>query len=355
MLSTGLSSCNEEVSKRYEAKPVALGRMNEVVLIADKDLATGAIRDSFDLYFGSSYPIMPTPEPIFDIRHFTTEELEHEPLRKELRTYVVLADINDEDSPTTKMIKQDLGAERFREAKEGLLTSSVGKAKWAKKQIIIYLFARGEEALAKVIREKFPAVAKRINQHDEEQLAASLFAVRNANPGLQTKIARQFGLDIRIPADFNVAINDPEVPFLWLRKDTKDAILNMTFAKYSYTDPGQLDKDAMLALRNTIGKNYITSNTAGSYMTSNETDLPLYEYVSQLEGTYVKEIRGVWEMTKDYMGGPFVLYGIVNEAKRELIVVDVFVYAAGKQKRNYIQQLDYLVKQSKLALATEGR
>jgi hypothetical protein len=341
-------SCNDDLAKKYEAKPVALGRMNEIVLLTDGELEEGMIRDSFNFYFGSAYPIMPTPEPLFDIRHFTLLELEQEPLRKELRTYVLLADISKPDSRATKMLRSDLGEERFRKAKEGLLTSSVGRDKWAKKQIIVYLFADGEQALAKVIREKFPAVAQRVNQHDQEQLSTSIYAVRSDNPGLRKKIGDNFGIDLRIPGDFNVAINEAANSFIWLRKDTKDAILNMTVSTYPYTGPEMLTKESISDLRDAYGERYVTSSTEGSYMVTNRQDLPMFESTEPLGENYMKEIRGIWEMTKDYMGGPFVAYAIVNEKKQELVLVDVFVYAAGKSKRNYIQQLDYIVKQASI-------
>ena len=114
-ISTVLSlySCNEEMAKTYEYKPMAMARMNEIVAVADKDLWEGAVQDTFNYYFQSAYPIMPTPEPMFDVRHFTPIQLDNESLRKELRTYIVLADLNDPESSTTKMLRRDLGEERF--------------------------------------------------------------------------------------------------------------------------------------------------------------------------------------------------------------------------------------------------
>ena len=40
-------------------------------------------------------------------------------------------------------------------------------------------------------------------------------------------------------------------------------------------------------------------------MKSNTVDLPVYEYAYQLNGSYTKELRGIWEMENDFMGGPF--------------------------------------------------
>lgn len=83
-------------------------------------------------------------------------------------------------------------------------------------------------------------------------------------------------------------------------------------------------------------------------MVVNDKDLPVYEYKSELDGFYMKEIRGVWEMEKDFFGGPFISYAIVKDLDKEIILIDVFVYAPGKDKRIHMQQLDYLIKQAKV-------
>ena len=339
-----LSGCNEELARKYEAKPTALGRLNEIVFISDQSLLDSPIKDTTIFYFESSYPIMPTPEPMFDLRFFSLKDLEYEPLRKELRTYILLANLDDMESLATQMVRNDLGEERFKQAKAGSITSSVGRDKWAKNQILIYLFGNGMDDLAKTIKKSYSAVAKRINDHDRHQLASSVYAVKQENLGLTRQIQEKYGVELLIPGDFLVAIEDSKNDFLWLRKDTKDAILNMTISKLEYKGPEMLYKDFITQHRDKLGKRYITSTTPGSYLVTNTDDLPIYEYVGEKDGMYLKEFRGIWEMTDDYMGGPYVTYAIVNEGNSELVIIDTFVYAAGKDKRNYVQQLEYIVK-----------
>ena len=96
-----LWSCKNDMTKVFEAKPVAMGRMNEIIAVADEDLWDSPVKDTFNYYFQSAYPIMPAPEPMFDVRFYSPRELGHEPLRKELRTYIVLADLEDLDATTT--------------------------------------------------------------------------------------------------------------------------------------------------------------------------------------------------------------------------------------------------------------
>lgn len=342
------AGCDQNTQQQWEAKPTALGKLNEIVLVTDDDLAEAAVRDTFDYYFGSSYPIMPSPEPMFDIRHFTVKELKFEPLRKQLRTYVILADISDQESDATQMLIQDLGKERLREAKEGLLTSSVGRDKWARNQLLIYLFADGRKALERLIAEKYSAVAKRINQHDKEQLAAGIYAIKNINPGLSNRIAEQVGIEIDVPGVYQVALDKLDEDFVWLRHDGKEHISNIIVTRHDYTGPDMLTKEGLTQLRDMHGKAYVQGGSAGSYMVTNTSNLPIYHEVTSVDGNYAVEMRGIWEMTDDFTGGPYITMAIVNEAEQSLILLDGFVLAPSRPKRKYIQELEYIFERAKV-------
>lgn len=341
-------ACNSEVKQKLDAKGTALGKMNEIVVIADKEIWEGAVGDTFRYYFESAYPIMPQPEPIFDLRHFTVEELNGQPLRKELRTYTVLADLSDMDSPTTRMVKRDLGSEKYNEAmKGGKKFSSVGRDKWARGQLLVYLYAPDRNGLQKAINASFPAIAKRVHQHDEKQLRSTIYVDR-VNQGLSQKVKERFNVAFDVPGDFVVATDDVENNVLWLRKTGEKADQNIVLQKISYTDALQFTKQGVIALRNEFGSRYVTSDEEGDVMIVDEEHLPVYEYSLELDKHYGKEFRGIWEMTKAFSGGPFNTYVILNEKQRELIYIDVFVLAPGTTKRNHMMQLDHIVKTAKV-------
>ncbi len=348
ILALFLLACNGEVTKSFEAKATALGKMNEIVVIADDNVWDGMVGDSFKYYFGSAYPIMPSPEPMFDLRHFTTEDLYAEPLRKELRTYVVLADLSDFDSPTTRMVKKDIGDTRIGEAmRNPEISSSVGRDKWARNQLMIYLFGKDRQTLAHAISSNFSAAAKRVNEHDEKQLKERVYAF-DLNLGYQAKLEDYFNVKLEIPADYKEAKFVEEDPMLWLRKDTKDAILNMVFFKIPYVQSDQFTKQMIIDKINEYGTNYVDSEKADDVFVVNQDDLPVYEYAAQIDGQYAKELRGLWEMTNSFSGGPFTANLITTESGKDLVLVLSYVYAPGEEKRDLIQQLDYMVKQMEL-------
>jgi len=340
-------SCNNEVTQKLEPKSSALGRMNEIVVIADEDVWNGAIGDTFRFYFNSAYPILPAPEPVFDLRHFTIQQLDGQPLRKELRTYAILADLSDIESPTTLMVKKDLGSEKFNSAvRTGSPSTSVGKEKWARGQLLVYLFGQNKKALFENIKNSFPAVAKRVNGHDSKQLESSLYFDK-INMGITRKVTERFGVEIMIPGGFVVSTDDKENNLMWLQKETDDAILNIVFKKSDYNNENQLSKNSIIAMRDDFGKKYVDPLTEGNFMVTNTSDLPVYEYNFKLDGQYAKEFRGVWELTQQFSGGPFITYVALSPDQKSFIYIDAFITAPGAKKRDKMMRMDYMVKSTK--------
>ncbi len=341
-----LNACSSEVGSKYRPKSPAFGKMNDIVVICDKNVWESFIGDTFSYYYESAFPVMTQPEAIFDLRHMTSEEVMADDLKKQLRTFIVLANLGDANSPTSKWVGEDLGADKKGKAMaDTSFFSSVGTDKWAKGQLIVYLFGKDLNALTQSIVKTFPAVAKRIQEHDKAQLEANVYSHKNNNEGAQQQLIRDYGLDIKIPADY---VKSPlKSDFTWYRKDFNGMSQHLIFARKKYTSPSDLSKAALLAWRDELTKS-IEGSVKGSFMKTNAVDLPVYEYAYQLNSTYTKELRGIWEMENDFMGGPFFNYTLLNAATNEIIMIDAFVFAPGKEKRDYMQQLDHIVKTARL-------
>jgi len=337
----GMIGCGN--NSQFSVKPIAMGRINDVVILADKETTDSPLGDTIISYFESAYPVLPAQEPIFNVRLMTPADLVAKPLKRELRTYVIIADLKDTASATTKMLQQDLGKDKWQRAlTDTAFHTSVGMNKWAQGQLIIYLFGNGDEELSKVIAANFSTVARRINMHDQSNLFATVYGIRQEDKGLQKTIADNFGIDIKLPQTFNKALEKDN--FLWLRMDYDGANQSIVIQKFPYKDKSQFDVSEIINLRNTYGKAYIKTGSSDAYMTTNVIDLPTLEYTYTNNGLYTKEVRGIWETENDFMGGPFVSYLMLDEAKNEVIFIDVFVFAPGKQKRDFMQQLDIIVK-----------
>ena len=249
--------------------------------------------------------------------------------------------MNASTSATSGLVREDLSKSNIFDPLQGKPSiSTIGKDKWAHGQILVYVVADGYDNLAAAVGEHFPTVSARVRQHDRKQLNQSTYT-RGNNLGLSRKVKELIGVNIDIPFEYVQAKEVEEENLLWLRKDTKDATINLVFKKEIYTDQEQTTKSHMKALRDDFGRNHISSTEANTYMRINDKDLPILEYNKDINGLYANEYRGIWEMENDFMGGPFHTWMIVNGD--ELIYVDGFVWSPGKTKRDMLQQLEQIV------------
>ena len=330
----------------FAPKPRAFGDVNRVNVIADDVILDSHVGDSVRYYYEQAYPLMPQPEPLYDLNHLTVEELDKLATRRELTNYLILADLTDAESPATKLVARELGEEKLYAAREDYRRgTSIVTDRWATGQTLIFLVAEGPDELAKLVAQSFPAAAKRIRAADRSKLEANTYQSGRATV-LPDSIAKLVGLSLEVPNDYKVALAEEDL--VWLRRDLGQVTQNLVVSSVPYVGEEQLSRDSVVAYRNAIGKQVVRSSTPGSYMTSNDRDLPVVTSVTEINGQYAYEARGVWEMTNDFMGGPYFTYLIPDAATGRLYIVDAFAYAPSKRKRNYMQQLELIAKSARV-------
>lgn len=333
--------CSQEVQRSMKAVPTAFGQLNEIVVVMDNELWESPVGDTLRYYYSSAYPLLPQPEPIFDLRHFTPEQLAQDPLRKELRTYMIVGNLGDENSAAGNMIRKDVGEEKAYEARtDKAVNNAAGRDKWAKGQLLIYQFAYSRDELIEVIKSNFPAVKKKVKSFDKKKLEAYVYLNGINNP-LINEVKDAMGVTLRLPTDYFMAIEDGEVA--WIRSETDKISSNLLLKKIKYEDQAQLSKEYLLAVRDSIGRKYISTTIEDTYMRVNDVDLPVIYNTTKVNGYYAVEARGVWEIVNDFMGGAFISYLILNPNTNELLFIDGFLHAPGQDKRDFMEYLDHII------------
>jgi hypothetical protein len=339
-------SCVNDLKNKFNPKPDASSGVNQIAVLCDDDVWEGPIGDSVRYYFEAPYPILNQPEPQFDLRHFTPQDLIDRDIFRELRAYLVLANTKDSNSPTTQLVSRDIGAERI---VEQLKTKSYGamtaRDKWANGQQINYIFSDSDDSIGVGVVNSFPAISQRIRKHNLEVLDAQVF-FEGLDRELMDEIRKDFGIEIKIPDHFEKA--NTKDALTWLIYDRNKSVSNIIFYKTAYTSEEQLTKSAIKMLRDSLTSRYIQSSLEESYMVINDVDLPMFHYTRKLNGRYAVETRGIWEMENDFMGGPFNSFVIVNEQTGELIFIDGFVYAPGERKRDLMQKVTHILETTKI-------
>lgn len=333
------------ISKKLKPIPTAFGNLNQLVVVADSSLWTSDLGDSILYYYASAYPIMPQPEPIFDIVFKTPEDLLAQPVLQELRSYLIIGNLSDRYSSTANLIRNDINDAKLEAARQEGFGTAVGRDKWAKGQLLVYVFGTSRDELLRGLVTSFPAVAERFNDRDRERIDATTY-FNGENREVKELVRARLGAEIRVPKSFQLTpIQDSTV--LWLRKDIPEGSMNILLTKVPYKDQEQLSKSGIKSIRDSIGRRYVASTAANSFMKVNDVDLPMFTDVTTVNGDYALEARGIWEMENDFMAGPFVSYLIHDPDRGELLFLDGFVYLPNEEKRNHVQELEYILRTAK--------
>lgn len=339
-----ITGCSEETQQQINSQlkvlQTAYGDQNQLTVISDDGLWDGPLGDTIDFYYAAPYLVLPQPEPILDVRHFSPQDLAQDPLRKELRAYLIVADLSDSGSPTTMMVKNIIGESQFEKARLDPKYNLVQlKDRWAKDQLIVFQFGRNRAELINNLKKNNPLIVEKVHDHDRSKLEATVY-LDERNEELEQEIYANFGIRMRIPKGFFKAIGDPNV--FWIRNEQDKISNNIFITREPYQSPDQISKENIKSIRDTLGR-YVSTEIDNTYMRINDIDLPMFTKVTQVDNKYALEARGIWEIANDYMGGPFVSYLIHNPKQEELLFMDGFIHAPGEDKRNFMQYLEHIL------------
>lgn len=153
----------------------------------------------------------------------------------------------------------------------------------------------------------------------------------------QTRIQQLFGINIYYPKGLPNISEHPD--FYWATNNAPRGRRDIVIYQFPYTSESVFEKDSLIAMRNRVLGEYITGSFDSHMTTAVGSYDPDYRIMEE-NGIFRAELRGLWEMTSDMMGGPFVSQAFVNEKTNMVVVVDVFVFAPEKDKRNLIRGME---------------
>ena len=159
------------------------------------------------------------------------------------------------------------------------------------------------------------------------------------NPVLEKKIKEKFGLSMTVPDGYFVGREEED--FLWICFRTPK---NDRFVMIYRSPRYELTKENVVAERDRITKAYIQGAVAGAYPVV--ADMEGYPLAQNMQIRYHNglELRGLWASVRDKMGGPFYSFTQVSPDSAACITVDGFVYAPQEEKRDYLREVEAIVK-----------
>ena len=136
--------------------------------------------------------------------------------------------------------------------------------------------------------------------------------------------------------------------FLWMRQHIKQGqSMNLIVYELPINSLDDEEGKNIVSVRDTIGKNHIPGSKEGKYLITEQAYSP-HTFNVTLDGKKAFETRGKWEMKNDFMAGPFLNYTVVDKLNNRLIVVEGFTYAPTANKRDYMFEIEAVLKTLKI-------
>lgn len=205
------------------------------------------------------------------------------------------------------------------------------------------------QAMAFVSAKDQQSVAQLIHDNHDQLLAFFLGAERERltknyekyqNKVVRDRLQEHFGFTLNVPPGFSVEAVKED--FMWIRFETPEISEGLLVYTYPYEHDSTFTTEFLLAKRNAFLYKNVPGPTEGSYM-STEMELPVQFNILKKNGNFAAEMRGLWTVENDFMGGPFVSLSILDLLKNRIITIDGYVYAPSTDKRDLIRQVEAMI------------
>jgi hypothetical protein len=322
LLTLSVLSCNPE--KEGRRLPRHSGEPGEVIVVMEEPLWRGAPGDSLRVILEDYVQYLPQAEPRFKLLHFTQAQMSG--LLQQHRNIIQInIDPDYTESEGVKLVRD----------------------KWSSHQVVLAINAANLDGYYQLLKEQVPQAADIIDDTEMDRLDQRLYKFKSDD--IQDKIKAKFGMDLRVPDDCEIAKEAED--FLWIKRERIKYIRNeghqITQGFFIYTYPYSSDsaftQREILAVRDSVLKQYVPGPSVNSYMTT-EYRYPPESENETVNGRFATITRGLWRTENEFMGGPFVSLTTTSGDGSEIVCVSGFVFAPKFDKREYIREVEAVLK-----------
>ena len=297
-------SCSDNQQKLL---PASSGNINNISVVTNDELWQGAVGEVIRENFGRPIYGLPQIEPIFSLSHIPSKVFSG--FATKSRT-ILKIDVSENE-----------GVFNF-------------KNTYASPQRIIQITANSPDKIIEIINENLNSIYSTMyfNELQEKQRRIS----KNLNK--TQAIKKSTGVSLKFPSAYRVAKVDSN--FVWIRRDIETGSVNLFIQRQrNQTELSIIEK------RDSISKIYIPGPVENTYMSTDLIYTPNTQQIN-VGGKQVFETRGLWEIEGQFMAGPFLNFQI-KLGDDDFIMLDGFVYSPGSTKREYIFELEAIMRSLK--------
>ena len=293
-------------------KPQSSANINTLLVVMDNALWNGRVGDAVRDNIGSEVYGLPQVEPNFDLNHVPM---------------AVFSDFVRLNRTVLKVqMSEDSGIKYYKDP-------------YAYPQKMVVIKAPDRQALVDLIKANASTLISNFKDFEFKEKQ------RRINKALFNTKTIETALNIKIRFSTAYRIAKAEKDFFWIRRDTQTGSLNLLL----YNLPIQVFEDNqefsayVIRKRDSIARQFIPGPIPGNYMTTEAAYKPFFKKRLFLN-LPILETRSLWKIEGAYMSGPFVNYAFMDKKNKRLFVAEGFVYAPSESKRDYMFELETVIR-----------
>lgn len=316
-----LTSCNQD--KKNSGKAASTGGPNEILIVTqNSEQWKGEMGDSIRSAFGKAMPVLSIPEPEFKLVNINEKMLDKQMFKSHHNLFIV--DIDKKYNPAYTETHKDL---------------------WSTPQMIIKINAPSLEAFLKIFDENKRSELELFRENERIRINNS-YSSKFKNINVARDLRKNFNLEMDIPKGYHMAVLESN--FAWIRKETTTNSMSILISVMPYSDTNVFNENKIRQSLDLLTKVKIPGPTFGSYQKIADEYVPLQSRRINFNGRYATEIRGLWDLQGDFMGGPFISYTFVDELRNKVITIEGFLYAPKQKKAVMLRELEAILWSTKI-------
>ena len=206
---------------------------------------------------------------------------------------------------------------------------------WAAPQCVIKLNAPNSEVAAELFRQNSSKIVTTIEQAERDRIIAN--AKKYEERSLAPVVTAMAGGSPHFPSGYKLKKKTDD--FIWISLESQ-VMQGILIYRYPVEEGKEMmDLDNILEVNAQVLKDNVPGMFENTYMITNMQAKPSIEYI-RYNGRDFAQIKGLWEVENDYMGGPFVTHVFYSKDGSHMIAMEGFVYAPKYDKRQYMRQVE---------------
>lgn len=303
----GLYSCGD--SKGLAGKP------GEVLIVMNKEDWNSTLGSMVKESLTDDYPMLPQAEPRFKLSNI--DHASFGDLLLDFRNIIIF----ETNSKYSSKVSYRTGV-------------------WASGQLVINVRAENYAKALDLYKENADEIIQKIEEVERERIISN--NNKYSAPKVMHEVSKLTGGSPSFPSDAKIFKQTDD--FMWISVCNTDYIKkNVLIYKYPIEDASKvMDPESILAHNMKVMNENIPGPQENTYMTHSKFFQPTVEMI-QKKKRDIAEIRGLWDVENDYMGGPFIGHEFLSRDGKYMIGVTGFVYAPKYDKIQHLRDLEAIV------------